>query len=169
MKNILRFFKTISLTGFVLLIMSQPALASTNSHQFVFNGSIGVFVGTDGLGASFDFGLEPEYFITEHNSISLRMDFTVADFDAFHIQGRWRYYFDLPNDKINIFVGLGLGGGVGFDGGGFGDVAIPVFGWQYDLGEHLKVGSDVSFDIIFTGNNAAFAARLMPAVLKWAF
>jgi hypothetical protein len=62
-----------------------------------------------------------------------------------------------------------MGGGVGFHGGGFGDAAIPVFGWQYDLTPHLKIGSDVSFDIIFTSNNAAFAARLMPAVIKYAF
>ena len=169
MKKITYLFKSVLMTGFALLILSPSAWASTQSHQFQFNGSLGVFVGTEGLDASFDIGLEPEYFITEHNSLALRMDFTVGGFDAFHIAGRWRYYFDLPNDKINIFVGLGFGGGVGFNGGGFGDAAIPVFGWQYDLGQHFKIGSDVSFDIIFNGNNAAFAARLMPVVVKWAF
>jgi hypothetical protein len=160
------------LIGFVVSLFSQAnaAWANTESHQFQFNGGLGVFVGTEGIDASFDISLEPEYFITEHNSISFRMDFTVGGFDAFHASGRWRYYFDIPkHERINIFVGLGMGGGVGFHGGGFGDAAIPVFGWQYDLTPHLKIGSDVSFDIIFTSNNAAFAARLMPAVIKYAF
>jgi hypothetical protein len=169
MKAFKKFFQNLLFPAFVLLIFSQPAWASTQSHQFVFNGGLGVFVGSEGIDASFDISLEPEYFITEHNSLALRMDFTVGGFDAFHIAGRWRYYFDLANEKINIFVGLGFGGGVGFNGGGFGDAVIPVFGWQYDLGQHLKIGSDLTFDIIFNSNNAAFAARLMPVVVKWAF
>ena len=171
MKNFSFYVRNFLLIGIALFLFTQaaPAQASTKAHQFQFNGGLGVFVGTEGLDASFDISLEPEYFVTEHNSISLRMDFTIGGFDAFHIAGRWRYYFDLPNDKINIFVGLGMGGGAGFHGGGFGDAAVPVFGWQYDLTPHLKIGSDVSFDIIFTSNNAAFAARLMPVVLKYAF
>lgn len=161
--------KRLGLVSLLLSLFSVPAQASTQSRQLQLNGGVGVFVGTEGLGASFDFSLEPEFFFTEHNSLSFRFDVTAGDTDAAHLSARWRYYFDLPNPKINIFVGLGMGGAIGFHGGGFGDVAIPVFGWQYDLGKHLKVGSDVSFDIIFNSNNVAFASRLMPAVLKWAF
>jgi hypothetical protein len=58
---------------------------------------------------------------------------------------------------------------INFNGADFGDAAIPVFGWQYDLTEHLKIGSDISFDILFNGDNAEFGTRLMPAVLKYAF
>jgi hypothetical protein len=134
------------------------------------NGGVGVFVGTEGLGASFDFSLEPEYFFTEHNSLAFRFDITVGDTDAIHLSGRWRYYFELGNPRINIFVGAGMGGAINIDdGGNFGDVALPVFGWQYDLGDHLKIGSDVSFDIVFDDDDVAFASRLMPLVLKWAF
>ncbi len=160
----------ISLPALLLVLgCVTSAQASTQSRQFQLNGGVGVFVGTEGLGAAFDFSLEPEFFFTEHNTLSVRMDFTAGNTDSFHIGARWRYYFDLPSEKINLFVGVGIGGVVNFNGGNFGDAALPVFGWQYDLGQHLKIGSDISFDIIFNGNNVAFAARLMPVVLKWAF
>jgi len=146
----------------------SPVKASTQARQFQLNGGVGVLVGTEGLGASFDFSLEPEFFFTEHNTLSFRFDITAGKLDSAHLGARWRYYFNITQ-RIDIFVGLGIGGIINFNGGGFGDAALPVFGWQYDLGEHLKIGSDMSFDLIWNNNNVAFAARLMPAVLKWAF
>lgn len=164
-RKIVTFFTGALLT----LTLAYPAAqASTRSRQFQLNGGVGVFVGTEGLDAAFDFSLEPEFFFTEHNTLSFRFDITAGALDAAHLGARWRYYFNITQ-KIDIFVGLGIGGIINFNGGGFGDAALPVFGWQYDLGEHLKIGSDMSFDIIWNNNNVAFAARLMPAVLKWAF
>jgi hypothetical protein len=165
----MKFYKLLPIVA--LLFILQPVAASagtTEARQIQLNGGLGVFVGTEGLGASFDFSLEPEFFITTHNSVSLRMDITAGDTDSFHVGSRWRYYFDITKN-IDVFAGLGLGFVVNFNGGDFGDAALPVFGWQYAFGEHFKVGSDVSFNIIFNGNNAAFAARLMPAVVKWTF
>lgn len=147
---------------------STSAHADTQARQFVLNMPLGVAVGTEGLGASFDIGLEPEFFFSEHTSLSLRLEGTVGDTDTFHVGSRFRYYFDITS-KVNIFVGAGMGFVANFDGADFGDAAIPVFGWQYDLGEHLKIGSDVSFDIVFNQNNVAFLTRLMPVVVKWAF
>lgn len=161
--------KKIVFLFFFMFLLIPPAWADTREGQFQLNGGLGVFVGTEGLGASFDFSLEPEFFLTEHNAIALRMDFTAGKLDSFHIGGRWRYYFDLPNDRVNLYVGLGMGGIVNFHGGGFGDAAIPVFGWQYDLSPRFKIGSDVSFDMVFNGNNVAFASRLMPVVFKGTF
>jgi hypothetical protein len=144
--------------------------ANTNAHQFQLNGGFGVLAGSNGLGASFDFGVEPEYFITEHNSLAFRFDLTAGGLDSADFALRYRYYFDIPSaPRFNIFLGLGFGGIVNFNGGGLGDAAIPVFGFQYDLMKHFKIGSDFSFDIVFNSNNTAFAARLMPVVLKWAF
>lgn len=153
----------------LLLAASMTAAhAETRARQFVLNGGVGVFVGTDGLDASFDVGIEPEYFFTEHTSLSFRFDITAGGVDSVHFGARFRYYFNIT-PKVDIFVGAGAGGGSDFDGNGFGDIAIPVFGWQYGIGEHFKLGSDVSFDIIFDGDNAAFATRLLPIVLKYAF
>ena len=148
--------------------LAASAHADTQARQFVLNMPLGVAVGTEGLGASFDIGLEPEFFFSEHTSLSLRLEGTVGDTDTFHVGSRFRYYFDI-SPKVNIFVGAGMGFVANFDGADFGDAAIPVFGWQYDLGEHLKIGSDVSFDIVFNQNNVAFLTRLMPIVVKWAF
>ena len=144
------------------------AHAETQARQFVLNAGTGVFVGTDGLDAAFDFSLEPEYFFSEHTSLSFRFDITAGGTDSVHFGARFRYYFNIT-PKVDIFVGAGAGGGTDFDGNGFGDIAIPVFGWQYGLGEHAKLGSDVSFDIVFDSNDVAFATRLMPLVFKWAF
>ena len=144
------------------------AHAETQARQFVLNAGAGVFVGTDGLDAAFDFSLEPEFFFTEHTSLAFRFDITAGGTDSVHFGGRFRYYFNIT-PKVDIYVGAGAGGGTDFDGNGFGDIAIPVFGWQYSLGEHFKLGSDVSFDLIFNSNDVAFATRLMPLVAKWAF
>ncbi len=165
------FLKTVSkffVAAMVLVMSSSIVHADTDARQLQLNGGVGVFVGTEGLDASFDFSIEPEYFITEHNSVAFRFDVTAGGFDSVHFAGRYRYYFDITN-KINIFVGAGFGGGSSFNGNGFGDFAIPVFGWQYDVTKHFKVGSDVSFDIIFDGDATAFATRLMPVVVKYAF
>ncbi len=151
------------------LAWAPQSQASTQARQFQLNGGAGLFLGTDGLGTSFDVSLEPEFFFTEHNTLSVRMDFTVGETDSFHIGGRWRYYFDLPSPKVNLYVGLGIGGLINFHGSNFGEAALPVFGWQYDIGEHFKVGSEVSLNILFNGSNMAFASRLMPIVVKWAF
>jgi hypothetical protein len=160
----------LAFAGLLLTLCSTRVHASTESRQFQLNGGFGVFTGSEGLGAAFDWSLEPEFFFTKHNSLSFRFDLTVGGTDSAHLGARYRYYFDIPSaPKFNIFVGLGFGGIIGFHGGGLGDAAIPVFGFQYDLMKHFKLGSDFSFDIVFNGNNAAFAARLMPLVLKWAF
>src|SRR5437868_5430445 len=132
---------------------ASTAHASTTARQFQLNGGLGVFAGTDGVDANFDFSLEPEFFFTEHNALSFRFDITAGHITTFQLGGRWRYYFDIPkHEKVNLYVGLGIGGVINVDGANFGDAAIPVFGWQYDLGQHFKIGSDVSFDITFNSN-----------------
>jgi len=169
-KYIYRLSWQLVLAALIFVSFSTTTHASTQARQFVFNGGLGVFVGTEGLDASFDISLEPEYFFTEHTSLSFRFDITAGGTDSVHFGTRFRYYFDIPHhERINIFVGAGIGGGVTFDGAGFGDVAIPVFGWQYDITKHFKIGSDVSFDLVFNSDNLAFATRLMPVVLKYAF
>lgn len=167
-RSILRVGKKFLLAALLVSASYGAAHAETRARQFVLNAGTGVFVGTDGLDAAFDFSLEPEFFFTEHTSLSFRFDITAGGTDSVHFAGRFRYYFNI-NPKIDIYVGAGAGGGTDFDGNGFGDIAIPVFGWQYALGEHFKLGSDVSFDIVFNGNDVAFATRLMPLVAKWAF
>jgi len=148
----------------------SSARASTTARQFQLDGGLGVFVGNKGVDANFDFSLEPEYFFTEHNTLSFRFDITAGHITTFQLGGRWRYYFDIPkHEKVNLYVGLGIGGVINVDGANFVDAALPVFGWQYDLGQHLKIGSDVSLDITFNSHNVGFASRLMPVVLKWAF
>ncbi len=167
-RNILRFGKKFLLALLILGASITATHAETRGRQFVLNGGVGVFVGTDGLDAAFDVGIEPEFFFTEHTSLSFRFDITAGGTDSVHFGARFRYYFNIT-PKVDIFVGAGAGGGTDFDGNGFGDIAIPVFGWQYSFGPHFKLGSDVSFDIIFNGNNAAFATRLLPIVVKYAF
>lgn len=167
-KKIVRLSKQTLVAACVLGSLAASAHAETRARQFVLNMPLGVAVGTEGLGASFDIGLEPEFFFTEHTSLSLRLEGTVGDTDTFHVGSRFRYYFNIT-PKVDIFVGAGMGFVANFDGADFGDAAIPVFGWQYALGEHLKLGSDVSFDIVFNQNNVAFLTRLMPLVVKWAF
>jgi len=161
---------SLALATVLFLGLSSSSHASTQGRQFQLDGGFGVFVGTDGVDANFDFSLEPEYFFTEHTSLAFRLDLTAGHITTMQLGGRFRYYFDIPNhDKVNLYIGAGIGGVINFDGGDFGDAALPVFGWQYDLGQHFKIGSDVSFDITFNSHNVGFAARLMPVVLKWAF
>lgn len=168
LKNI--FKKSFLLAVLTLGLFPLTAQAETRARQFQLQGGFGVFVGTDGLDAAFDISLEPEFFFSEHASLSLRLDGGIGGVDTFHIGPRFRYYFDIPSaPKFNIFVGAGIGYVANFDGADFGDVALPVFGFQYDLTEHFKIGSDFSFDIVFNGNDVGFAARLLPLVLKWAF
>jgi len=149
---------------------ASRADAATQARQFQLNGGFGLFVATDGLGPSFDFSLEPEFFFTEHATLSFRFDLTVGDVDSAHLGGRFRWYFDIPgHDKVNLYVGAGIGGVINFNGSNFGDAQLPVFGWQYDLTPHFKLGSEISFDILFNGNFVGFGTRLMPVVLKYAF
>lgn len=162
--------KLAMLVALCIGLINATAQASTERHQFQLGMGPGVFVGTNHLDASFDFDVEPEYFVTDNISASFRFDITAGGLDSVHLGGRFRYYFDLKNHpRWNIYVGAGAGGIIGFNGGGFGDFAIPVFGFQYDLTDHIKIGSDVSFDIVFNGDRAAFATRLMPIQFKWAF
>jgi len=163
---------------FIALFVSStlfPSLsqADTHKHQFQLGAGVGLFVGSDNLDAAFDIDLEPEYFITEHISLSGRFDGTVGGTDSVHFGARFRYYFDIPNhERWNLYAGAGAGFMIAFNPGNdstFGDFAIPVFGFQYDLTKHIKLGSDVSFDIIFDSHNAAFATRLMAIQFKWAF
>ncbi len=155
---------------FSLAGTAPRAEAATNARQFQLNGGFGLFVATGGLDAAFDFSLEPEYFFTEHLTLSFRFDLTVGGTDSAHLGARFRYYFDLPgHSRANLYVGVGMGFVINFNGPDFGDAAIPVFGWQYDLMEHFKIGSEVSLNILFNGNNVAFGTRLMPLVLKYAF
>jgi outer membrane protein with beta-barrel domain len=152
------------------LALSRPTQAATSKGQFQLGTGVGVFAGTKGLDASFDFDVEPEYFVTEHVSISGRFDITAGGTDSVHFGARARYYFTLNNHtKWSIYVGGGAGAIIDFDGNVAGDIAIPVFGFQYDLAKHVKLGSDVSFDIVFDGDEAAFATRLMPVQFRWAF
>lgn len=165
-----KFFQWVFAVIFLGLGLPGTLHADTRARQFQLQGGFGLFTGTDGLGVSFDMSLEPEFFFTEHTSLSLRLDGTVADVDSFGVGSRFRYYFDIPSaPRFNIFVGAGIGFVAQFGGPDFGDAALPVFGFQYDLTDHFKIGSDFSFDILFNGNNTAFATRLLPVVLKWAF
>ncbi|MFO1464600.1 MAG: outer membrane beta-barrel protein [bacterium] len=168
LKKISRLLSQTVLAAALLIGLAPAAHADTQARQFVLNLPLGVAVGNEGLGASFDVGLEPEFFFTEHTSLGLRLEGTVGDTDTFHVGARFRYYFDI-GERVNIFVGAGMGFVANFDGADFGDAAIPVFGWQYDVTKHFKIGSDVSFDIVFNDNNVAFLSRLMPVVVKWAF
>lgn len=167
-KKLIHNLRKILLAACILGGLVSTAQAETKARQFVLSMPLGVAVGSEGLGASFDIGLEPEFFFTEHTSLSLRLEGTVGDTDTFHVGARFRYYFNIT-PKVDLYLGAGMGFVANFDGADFGDAAIPVFGWQYGLGEHLKLGSDVSFDIVFNENNVAFLARLMPLVVKWAF
>ncbi|MFO1520138.1 MAG: hypothetical protein U1F57_10825 [bacterium] len=165
------YFLGVSFVLCFTFLASSPSQASTSRHQFQLGTGFGVFVGTKGLDPSFDIDLEPEYFLTDHISLSFRFDGTVGGVDSVHFGGRFRYYLTFAqHPRFSIYFGAGAGGGVVFDGGGgFGDIAIPVFGFQYDLTKHIKLGSDVSFDIVFNSNDVAFATRLMPVQFKWAF
>jgi len=154
----------------LMLASSSPARASTQDGQFQLGTGVGVFVGSDGLDASFDFDIEPEYFVTQHVSISGRFDITAGGVDSVHFGARARYYLTFANhSKWSIYFGGGAGVIIDFDGNAAGDIAVPVFGFQYDLTDHIKLGSDVSFDIVFDGDDAAFATRLMPVQFKWVF
>lgn len=165
----IRFFSALFVISLTLLSLS-PAFASTQKHSLQLGSGVGLFVGSEGFDASFDFDLEPEFFVTDHASLSFRFDLTVGGFDSAHLGSRFRYYFDIPNhERFSLYIGAGGGVIVNFHGSNFGDIAVPVFGFQYDLTDHIRLGSDVSFDIVFNGSNAAFATRLMPIQFKWAF
>lgn len=155
------------------LFIPLSSQANTEKGQFQLGAGLGLFVGSDNLDAAFDIDIEPEYFITEHVSLSGRFDGTVGGTDSVGFGARFRYYFDIPNhERWNVFVGAGAGFVIAFNPGNdstYGDIAIPVFGFQYDITKHIKLGSDVSFNILFNGNDAAFATRLMPLQFKWAF
>jgi len=168
LKKIQKYFVHSFLAAATLVSLAGVARADTSARQIVLNFPLGVAVGSEGLGASFDIGLEPEFFFTKHTSLSFRFEGTVGDTDTIHVGTRFRYYFNVAS-RVDVYVGAGIGFVANFDGADFGDAALPVFGWQYDLTHHLKIGSDISFDIVFNGNNVAFLSRLMPVVLKWAF
>ncbi len=157
---------------FSITFFSLSSHASTQKGQFQLGTGIGIFVGSDRFDPAFDIDLEPEYFVTDHISLSGRFDGTVGGTDSVGFGARFRYYFDFPNhERFNLFVGAGVGFLVAFDHNtsAFGDFALPVFGFQFDLTKHVKLGSDVSFNILFNGDKAAFATRLMPIQFKWAF
>ncbi len=171
-------FKSVKLSSLIIILSFfivgfstfSDAQASTESHQFQLTVGPGIFVGSKEIDPSFDFNVEPEYFFTKNMSASFRFDVTAGGIDSIHLGGRFRYYFDLPNhSRWNLYIGAGAGGIINFDGGGYGDFAIPVFGYQYDLTKHIKFGSEISFDIVFNKQEAAFATRLMPIQFKWAF
>ncbi|MBF0493409.1 MAG: outer membrane beta-barrel protein [Deltaproteobacteria bacterium] len=154
-----------------LLLALGSAQASTENHQLQISTDLGMISGSEGLGTSFDFAIEPEFFVMDKLSLSFRFDVTAGDLDSIYLGGRVRYYFDIPNhEKWNVYVGVGGGVVMSTNSGGnnFGDIAIPVVGIQYDLTDHIKLGSDFSFDILL-GDNTAIAARIMPIQFRWAF
>jgi len=160
--------------AFLLLLstLSKPSLAATQQGQFQLGTGIGLFVGSDRFDPAFDIDVEPEYFFTDHISLSGRFDATVGGTDSVGFGARFRYYFNFPNhSRFSLFVGAGAGFLVALDhnSSAFGDIALPVFGFQYDLTKHVKLGSDISFNILFNGDKAAFATRLIPIQFKWAF
>ncbi len=161
-----------SLTLLFLLVFSfSAAQASTEKHQFQISADLGMITGSNGLDTSFDFAIEPEFFIMDKLSVSFRFDVTTGEFDSVHLGGRVRYYFDIPDhEKWSVYVGAGAGFIINTNSGGdnFGDIALPVVGFQYDLTDHIKIGSDFSFDILF-GDDTAIAARIMPIQFRWAF
>lgn len=157
---------------FLQFLAARPLQAETQKGQFQLGTGFGVFVGSEGLGPSFDIDLEPEYFVTKHFSLSGRFDGTVGGTDSVHFGMRFLYYFNFPqHNRFDVYVGGGAGAIVAFDGGtsGLGDFALPVFGFQYELSKHVRLGSDFSFDVVFNGNTAAFATRIMPLQFKWVF
>ncbi|GEM_PF-3429876 len=172
-KPILRFRRLFILILVSGIFIAKPSYADTQKHQFQLGTGVGVFVGTDNLDASFDIDVEPEFFLTKHLSLSGRFDGMIGGTDGVHFGSRLRYYFNIPNhSRFSIYVGGGAGFMLAFDNNdthAFGDFAVPVFGFQYDLSEHVKIGSDISFDIIFNGDDAAFATRIQVVQFKWAF
>ena len=156
---------------FLTIFATSVAQANTEKHQFQVSADLGMITGSDGLDTSFDFALEPEFFILDKLSVSFRFDATAGELDSVQLGGRVRYYFDIPNhDRWNVYVGAGAGIVINTNDGGsnFGDIALPVVGIQYDLTDNIKLGSDFSFDILF-GNDSAIAARIMPIQFRWAF
>ncbi len=148
----------------------SSAQASTSRHQFQLGTGVGVLFGSGALDPSFDFDLEPEFFLTDHMSVSFRFDATVGGLDSVFFGGRFRYYLTfVDHSKWSVYFGAGAGGMIRFDGDDLGDIAIPALGFQYDLTDHVKIGSDVSLDLIFGGDDFDVGMRLMPLQLKWAF
>ncbi|MBL7685179.1 MAG: outer membrane beta-barrel protein [Deltaproteobacteria bacterium] len=168
MKRILLSLLFVALSLFSI----ETAQAATKKHQFQLGTGLGLFAGNKGIGTSFDFDLEPEFFITDHISASLRLDFTVGRADTIHVGARGRYYLTFANhQKWSVYFGMGFGGifNLNSGGGNYGDLALPVVGFQYDFNDHIKLGSDVSLDIVFGQGDVGIATRLMPVQFKWAF
>lgn len=163
--------KMIFLFLLCLTSLSASSLrAETEKHQFQLGAGLGLAAISDGGGVSFDFDLEPEFFITKHVSVSGRLDLTVGNLDSLLFGARGKYYFSFENHpRFNLFAGMGLGYVANFDGKNFGDFAPVIFGFQYDLTKHIKVGSEISLNIFFAGPGTAVGTRFLPAQLKWAF
>ena len=176
MSSFRNFLRWVSLFFLVMLFSLSEAKADTTARQFQLSGGLGVFlVGGDvangkDAGASFDLAVEPEFFFSEHTSLAFRFDLNIGNPDSANFEGRFRYYFDFANHpRINLYVGAGIGGLVNFDGPNFGALVLPLVGWQYDLTEQFKIGSDLSPNILFNGDDVSFGVRLLPVVVKWAF
>lgn len=171
MKNKFKQLLTILSISSCIILASPKLQASTESRQLQVSADLGMMAGSDNVDTSFDFALEPEFFIFDKLSASFRFDVTAGDLDSVHLGSRIRYYFDVPDhDKWSVYVGAGAGFIINLDNGGhhYGDIALPVVGFQYDLTDNIKIGSDFSFDILI-GDDSAIAARIMPIQFRWAF
>ena len=159
-----------SLVSLFILFLSSSLYANTQKHTLQVSGDLGMFVASDGLDASFDFAIEPEFFIIDNLSASFRFDVTAGDLDSVTLAGRVRYYLDIPNhEKWSVYFGAGVGVLINLDGPNFADHSLPVVGFQYDFSDHIKIGSDFSFDILLNGDSTAIGARIMPVQFRWAF
>lgn len=169
-KKISRFFLVFIFSLSLVSINEELAHAKTEKGQFQIGTGFGLFVGSRDLDPSFDFDVEPEYFFTNNMSVAGRFDGVVGGTDGVHFSGRFRYYFNFTNhERFNVYAGAGMGFMVNFNRANYGDIALPVGGFQYDLTHHIKLGSEVSFNLVFNGDGVGFATRLMPVQFKWAF
>lgn len=176
MNALRKFLFTFSSLLLTMTLMASVAKADTSARQFQLSGGLGVFfVGGDvangkGVGTSFDLSVEPEFFFSEHTSLAFRFDLDIGNPDSANFEGRFRYYFDFDSHpRFNLYVGAGIGGLINFDGPNFGALVLPLVGWQYDVTEQFKIGSDLSPNILFNGDDMSFGLRLQPVVVKWAF
>ncbi len=165
------FFHSLLVLALVLLSSSflSTAKAETSAHQFQVGGGLGVLFGTGPIDPSFDFAIEPEYFINRNLSASFRLDFTAGGLNSMGLGGRVRYYLTFTNHPAwSLSLGAGAGGVINFDGGDFGTITLPSVGIQYDFNEHIKFGSEIASEIFF-GSRSAYGVRFMPAQIKWVF